>query len=206
MKRPWSPLALSTGLFAGSRTCRSASRARYAVRMTCCSDGRSGTVMVTGLPVRGSNRVMVIRTSHNSTLSSRRAGCHVGGTLPVPGKAHLPWIVCWSCVEYGRPVILWPPMEVLGPTALQHRVVARRSRSYMLRIKQDGYGVRDHRSQAWTRGCVRAHPGALRFAREWAEQGLTGITIVNLKGESYDIDRFGMIVSTTEDGLHADQT
>src|SRR5829696_304130 len=68
--------------------------AHYAVRMTCCSDGRSGTVMVTGLPVRGSNRVMVIRTSHNSTLSSRRAGCHVGGTLPVPGKAHLPWIVC----------------------------------------------------------------------------------------------------------------
>ena len=41
--------------------------AHFAVRMTCCSDGRSGTVMVTGLPVRGSNRVMVIRTSHNST-------------------------------------------------------------------------------------------------------------------------------------------
>src|SRR5215208_978470 len=57
----------------------------------------------TGLPVRGSNRVMVIRTCHNSTLTSRRAGCHVGGTLPVPGKAHLPWIVCWSCAEYGRP-------------------------------------------------------------------------------------------------------
>ena len=47
---------------------------------------------------------------------------------------------------------------------------------------------------------------ALRFAREWAEQGLTGITIVNPKGESYDIDRFGMIVSATEDGLHADQS
>ena len=46
----------------------------------------------------------------------------------------------------------------------------------------------------------------LRFAREWAEQGLTGITIVNPKGESYDIDRVGMIVSTTEDGLHADQS
>src|SRR5215203_5696233 len=43
---------------------------------------RSGTVMLTGLPVRGSNRVMVIRTSHNSTP----AVCHVGGTLPVPGK------------------------------------------------------------------------------------------------------------------------
>jgi len=41
---------------------------------------------------------------------------------------------------------------------------------------------------------------------EWAEQGLTGITIVNPKGESYDIDRFGMIVSTTQDDLHADQT
>jgi len=32
----------------------------------------------------------------------------------------------------GGLVILWSPMEVLGPTALQHRVVARRSRSYML--------------------------------------------------------------------------
>ena len=52
--------------------------AHFAVQMTYCSDGRSGTVMVTGLPVRGSNRVMVIRTSHNSTLPSRRAGCHVG--------------------------------------------------------------------------------------------------------------------------------
>ena len=47
---------------------------------------------------------------------------------------------------------------------------------------------------------------ALRFGRECAEQGLTGITIVNPKGESYDIDRFGMIVSTTDDGLHADRT
>ena len=73
--------------------------AHFAVQMTYCSDGRSGTVMVTGLPVRGSNRVMVIRTSHNSTP----AVCHVGGTLPVPGKAHLPWIVCWSCAEGGRP-------------------------------------------------------------------------------------------------------
>ena len=55
---------------------------------------------------------------------------------------------------------------------------------------------------------VQAHTAAdpLRFAREWAEQGLTGITIVNPKGDSYDFDRFGMIVSTTEDGLHADQS
>ena len=51
-----------------------------------CSDGRSGTVMVTGLPVRGSNRVMVIRTSHNSN-PSRRAVCHVGGTLPCALKS-----------------------------------------------------------------------------------------------------------------------
>ena len=56
------------------------------------------------------------------------------------------------------------------------------------------------RTQAHTAG------DALRFAREWAEQGLTGITIVNPKGQSYDIDRFGMIVSTTDDGLHADRT
>ena len=44
------------------------------------------------------------------------------------------------------------------------------------------------RTQAHTAG------DALRFAREWAEQGLTGITIVNPKGVSYDIDRFGMVV------------
>ena len=45
---------------------------------------------------------------------------------------------------------------------------------------------------------VQAHTAAnaLRFAREWAEQGLTGITIVNPEGESYEIHRFGTIVST----------
>jgi len=55
---------------------------------------------------------------------------------------------------------------------------------------------------------VQAHTAAdaLHFAREWAEQGLTAITIVNPKGESYDTDRFGMIVSTTEDGPHGDQS
>ena len=37
--------------------------------MTYCSDGRSGTVMVIGLPVRGSNRVMVIRTSTSQLLA-----------------------------------------------------------------------------------------------------------------------------------------
>jgi hypothetical protein len=47
---------------------------------------------------------------------------------------------------------------------------------------------------------------ALRFAREWAEQGVTGITIVNSKGESFDIDRFGMIVSTKDNGSGADRT
>ena len=47
---------------------------------------------------------------------------------------------------------------------------------------------------------------ALRFAREWAEQGITGITIVNPKGESYDIDGFGMIVGTKEEGSGDDRT
>src|SRR3954462_5130872 len=59
---------------------------------------------------------------------------------------------------------------------------------------------------AFVRTQAHTAADALRFARQWAEQGLTGITIVNPKGESYDIDRFGMIVSTTEDGLHADQS
>ena len=59
---------------------------------------------------------------------------------------------------------------------------------------------------AFVRTQAHTAADALRFAREWAELGLTGITIVNPEGESYDIDRFGMIVSTTEDGLHADQS
>ena len=55
---------------------------------------------------------------------------------------------------------------------------------------------------------TQAHTAAdaLRFAREWAEQGITGITIVNPKGESYDIDGFGMIVSSKEEGSVADRT
>jgi len=55
---------------------------------------------------------------------------------------------------------------------------------------------------------TQAHTAAdaLRFAREWAEQGVTGITIVNPKGESYDIDGFGTIVSTKEEGSDASRT
>ena len=44
---------------------------------------------------------------------------------------------------------------------------------------------------AFVRTQAHTAADALRFAREWAEQGLTGITIVNPKGEFYDIDRFG---------------
>ena len=40
---------------------------------------------------------------------------------------------------------------------------------------------------AFVRTQAHTAADALRFAREWAEQGLTGITIVNPKGESYDI-------------------
>lgn len=72
------------------------SPAHFTVGMTCCSDGRSGTVMVTGLPVRGSNRVTVIRTSHTQ-LPPADVQCATSvERCPVPGKAHLPWIVCWS--------------------------------------------------------------------------------------------------------------
>jgi hypothetical protein len=38
--------------------------------------------------------------------------------------------------------------------------------------------------------------GALRIACQWAEQGVQNITITNPGGESYDLDRFGMIAST----------
>ena len=48
----------------------------------------------------------------------------------------------------------------------------------------------------------------MRFASPavWAGQGITGITIVNPKGESYDIDGFGLIVSTNEEDSDADRT
>jgi hypothetical protein len=58
---------------------------------------------------------------------------------------------------------------------------------------------------AFVRTQAHTAADALRFAREWAEQGVTG-TIVNPKGKSYDIDRFGMIVSTNEENSDADRT
>ena len=59
---------------------------------------------------------------------------------------------------------------------------------------------------AFVRTQAHTAADALRFAREWAEQGITGITLVHPKGESYDIDGFGMIVSTKEEGSGADRT
>jgi hypothetical protein len=41
---------------------------------------------------------------------------------------------------------------------------------------------------------------ALRMARQWAQQGLVGISITNAKGESYDLDSFDMIASTKPAG------
>jgi hypothetical protein len=48
---------------------------------------------------------------------------------------------------------------------------------------------------AWTEGAK----AALRTARQWAAQGVKNITITNPKGECYDLDHFGMIVSTKPD-------
>jgi hypothetical protein len=44
----------------------------------------------------------------------------------------------------------------------------------------------------WTDG----PKAALKLARQWADQGVRNITITNPKGESYDLDYFGQIVST----------
>src|SRR5829696_7256308 len=91
-------------------------------------------------------------------------------------------------------VLPWPPTP--------RRVVARRTRSYILASAGQPWRSKSQvTSLGWrVRSCTQAHTAAdaLRFAREWAEQGLTGITIVNPSGESYDIDRFGMIVSRPE--------
>jgi hypothetical protein len=49
---------------------------------------------------------------------------------------------------------------------------------------------------------IRTHAdtaaAALRIARDWAQQGIHGIMITNPKGESYALDRFGMIASAKE--------
>ena len=54
---------------------------------------------------------------------------------------------------------------------------------------------------AFVRTQAHTAADALRFAREWAEQGLTGITIVNPKGKSYDIDRFPLDATDAARGL-----
>jgi hypothetical protein len=41
---------------------------------------------------------------------------------------------------------------------------------------------------------------ALAIARQWASQGVTNIIITNPEGESFDLDRFGMITRTTGEG------
>ena len=58
---------------------------------------------------------------------------------------------------------------------------------------------------AFVRTQAHTAADALRFAREWAERGVTGITIVNPKGETYDIDGFGMIVSAKQEASDANQ-
>ena len=68
------------------------------------------------------------------------------------------------------------------------------------------FEITGHKAGAFVRTQAHTAADALRFAREWAEQGITGITIANPKGESYDIDGFGMIVSTKEEGSGDDRT
>jgi hypothetical protein len=63
------------------------------------------------------------------------------------------------------------------------------------------YEITGHNVQS-DRGWKRH--GGLRIARQWAEQGMTGITIVTPKGESYDLDNFGMFVSTKDEESHPD--
>jgi hypothetical protein len=45
---------------------------------------------------------------------------------------------------------------------------------------------------------VETAKAALGIARQWAELGVRNIAITTLKGESLDLDRFGMMVSTKE--------
>ena len=95
---PWPRRASEQAIADSAAMTASNPRWRSGVR-----SARATGVMVSGLPVRGSNRVTVIRTSHNSTPPADLQCATSVERCPVPGKAHSPWIVCWSCAEYGRP-------------------------------------------------------------------------------------------------------
>ena len=41
---------------------------------------------------------------------------------------------------------------------------------------------------------------ALEIARQWAAQGASNIIITNPEGESYDLDHFGTIARTKDEG------
>ena len=53
---------------------------------------------------------------------------------------------------------------------------------------------------------VETAKAALGIARQWAEQGIRNVVITTPKGESLDLDRFGMIVSSQEWHSDADRT
>jgi hypothetical protein len=153
---PWSPLAAASRpgknlcffwfcpVYSGAAAARSYAARAYlccdlwrnapqpatahrGVRMTYCSDGRSGTVMVIGLPVRGSNRVMVIRTSTSQlpayvqcATSEERALC--------PGK-----LICLGSFAAERWVSAKPhlllPYAGSGARAPMHAATPVRHRS-----------------------------------------------------------------------------
>ena len=44
---------------------------------------------------------------------------------------------------------------------------------------------------------------ALEIARQWAAKGATNIIITNPEGVSYDLDHFGMLASTKDEGSNS---
>src|SRR5215208_6613889 len=72
---------------------------------------RSGTVMVTGLPVRGSNRVMVIRTSHTQLSPADVQGATSAERCLCPEKLICLGLFVGPALSTDGLVILWRSTE-----------------------------------------------------------------------------------------------
>jgi hypothetical protein len=113
----------------------------------------------------------------------------------------------WSCFACGhcQPLMTLTPSEP-PCSEVRGEPLKLLQRKRELSLPYEITGHKPHLQGAFSRTVATTATAALRIARQWAQQGMTGITIVTPRGESYDLDNFGMIVSTTDEESRPDQT
>jgi hypothetical protein len=113
----------------------------------------------------------------------------------------------WSCFACGhcQPLMTLTPSEPRCSEFGGEPLRSCGSEKRELSLPYEITGHKPHLQGAFSRTVAATATAALRIARQWAQQGMTGITIVTPRGESYDLDNFGMIVSTTDEEYHPDQ-